>query len=145
MNRYGIIFVTSLAVALIALGAFFFSRSGNNVVPVEPSGGASQPVYSGGSVSVSPSEQAVQQAFRNELARYQNDNTKLYATSIAGGYALQVWAGDIMGGQALLKYDASQGGWVLLDAGGGAWSVDALVAAGVPKDTATTLLTGVSQ
>ena len=140
MNRYLIIVAAVLLIVIAAFGVAFLLRP-SNPIPSEQQGGVSQPVSSTVSVSTDPSKQAVQSAYRNELAKHPSDNTKLYETSIVGDYALQVWAGDIMGGEALLKYDAGQGRWVLLDGGGGAWSVDTLVTLmGVPEDTAAALL-----
>jgi hypothetical protein len=93
--------------------------------------------------SVDSAKQAVQSAFKNKIVPNDKDNTKLRQTVIAGDYALQVWGSDVMGGEALLKYDAAQARWVVLAMGGGAWSVDGLVDEGVPRAAATTLLAGV--
>ena len=59
---------------------------------------------------------------------------------VVGEYALQGWIGDVMGGEALLTYDATQNKWKLVDIGGGAWSVEGLVTFGVPQDIATKLV-----
>jgi serine/threonine protein kinase len=90
--------------------------------------------------SPAQSKEAVRSAFQKGLPPGNNDHTKLYDTVIAGGYALQLWKGDNMGGEALLKYDAAQDQWVVVTGGGGAWSVSDLVAAGVPQEAATILL-----
>lgn len=58
---------------------------------------------------------------------------------ISENYALQNWSDQNKGGQALLKYNQSQG-WVLITMGGGAWSVSDLIKVGVPKAIAEQLL-----
>jgi hypothetical protein len=87
----------------------------------------------------------VQAAYRSELAKHPSDNTQLHATVVVGDYALQVWAGDVMGGEALMHYDRPTGAWKLVDAGGGQWGVDGLLAAGVPQTVADDLLKGLGR
>ena len=146
MNRY-IIILTVLFVAIAAvMGIIFLLWPSAPVPSQQQGGGTSQPVSSTVSVSPDPSVRAVQAAYQAELAKHESDNTKLYETSIVGEYALQVWAGDVMGGQALLKYDRNQARWVLLDGGGGAWSIETLTTLmGVPQDIAVQLLAGLPQ
>jgi hypothetical protein len=148
MNRYIIVFIAALIVVGTTTGFILYFRSltsaspADNTIPI-----TSYPADNTPAVTV-PAEQnsiaAVQSAYQNELAKHPSDNTKLYQTVIVGGYALQVWAGTIMGGEAILKYDQTQGRWVLLDGGGGAWSIDVLTAIGVPHDIAAALLAGIS-
>lgn len=140
MNRYIILLI--IVIILGSVGAFFL---------VYPS--LKTPI--GGGISNQPTtlpnvpepnaqtKEAVQLAFKNEIAPYDNDNTKLHETVIADQYALQVWIGDNFGGEALLKYDSTSGSWSVITDGGGAWSIDGLVQAGVPRTTATTLYAGV--
>jgi len=144
MNRSIIILVVFLFIIIGAFGVSFLLRP-SNPAPIVQQGDSSQPISSTISVPADRLKEAVQFAFRNELAKHESDNTKLYETSIVEDYALQVWVGDIMGGQALLKYDDSQSRWILLDGGGGAWSVDTLVDVGVPEDIAVQLLAGLSR
>ncbi len=88
-------------------------------------------------------EKSVQFAFQDEIAPYNDDNSKLHETVVAGDYALQVWYGDNIGGEALLKYDNASGRWIVISGGGGAWSLDGLLAQGVPKYVAEILFAGV--
>jgi hypothetical protein len=82
----------------------------------------------------------VRNAFQSSIPANNPDNIKLRETVIADGYALQIWSGDVMGGQALLKYDTGSKRWVVVDLGGGAWSEDVLISFGVPRNTAQSLL-----
>lgn len=92
------------------------------------------------------SEAAVQSAFAATLAGDNPDNIKMENTVIAGDYALQVWAGTITGGQALLKYDTKQTNWTVLSMGGGSWTIESLTTIwGVPRATAVALVLGVSR
>ncbi len=112
-----------------------------NYVPY-PSGGSQ-----GSGANASPEAAAVQSAFAAKLASGGNpDNIRMQNTVVAGGYALQVWSGDITSGEALLKYDGTQRQWVVADLGGGEWTVESLVSLeGVPADVAATLVAGASQ
>ncbi len=64
----------------------------------------------------------------------------LTETVAVSEYALQVWRNEHMGGEALLKYDASTKTWKLVSMGGGAWSISGLVDFGVPQPIAEQLL-----
>jgi len=91
--------------------------------------------------STAAKAQAVQQTYQAVLEEDGNpDNTKLGRTAVEGEWALQIWYGDIAGGQALLRYETASEKWVIVGEGGGAWSVEGLVYFGVPEDIATKLL-----
>ncbi|MEK7068707.1 MAG: hypothetical protein AAB964_02745 [Patescibacteria group bacterium] len=85
---------------------------------------------------------AVKSTFEREVAAGHPDNLVTKNTVVIGGWALQVWVGDVMGGEALFTFDTAESKWVLVDFGGGAWSVESLVRAGVPQDIAEALLAG---
>lgn len=59
-------------------------------------------------------------------------------TTVVSPYALQVWTDSLGGGEALLLFTSS--GWKLISMGGGAWSVEGLVAFGVPQEIAGQLI-----
>lgn len=80
--------------------------------------------------------------FKNQITN--SGLISLDNTVISGGYSLQSWHDENKGGEALLKYDQQQG-WVLLSMGGGAWSVEDLLAAGVPYTTAKNLVLGLKK
>lgn len=145
MNRYIISTVIVLLVVGAAVGIIFLLYPNNPA----PSGqqqvtqGAPQPTNSTVSVPVGRTKEAARAAFQQAVDKQNIDNTKLYETSIAGDYALQAWAGNVMGGEALLKYDQAR--WVIVVSSGGSWSVEALVSAGVSTSTAEALLAGLSR
>ena len=90
--------------------------------------------------------QAVQQTYTEALREEgDQDNTKLGKTVVEGEWALQNWVGDMMGGQALLRFSAASGRWTIVSAGGGAWSVEGLVGFGVPENVAISLLADLHQ
>jgi hypothetical protein len=64
----------------------------------------------------------------------------LRRSAIVGDYAILEWIREPMGGEAILKFDRAKGQWTILDAGGGAWTVDELVQFGVPREIAAPLL-----
>ena len=64
------------------------------------------------------------------------DRTSLYRGSTAAGQPLR-------GGKCwryFLQYDSAKRAWVVITWGGGAWSLQGLVSAGVPEDAAKALL-----
>jgi hypothetical protein len=70
---------------------------------------------------------------------------KIGTSSVVGSFAIVSWTQNPMGGEALLKFDAPKGQWVLLELGGGAWSVESLVKNfDVSKETARALLAKIS-
>ncbi len=149
MNRTILIIVAVIVVAVFAVGGLLFlsSRPPASTPPLQQFED-NTPSYTNSTVSTdsSYSKEAVQAAYRSELDKYPSDNTELYEISIVGDYALQVWVGDHMGGQALLKYDTTQRRWILVSGGGGSWSVDTLVTLmNVPQDVAVQLLRGLPQ
>ena len=90
----------------------------------------------------SPQDPTVAHAF---MAQDNNGGlTTLGGTVIATPYALQIWGDEYMGGEALLKY-ATSTGWILVSAGGGEWTVDDLVAVGVPQTYAEQLVAGLGE
>jgi hypothetical protein len=160
MNRP--VLIIAIAIAVLVLGALLAmwlflapkapSPSGSNVngiidvndpnyVPY-PSGGSQ-----GSATNSSPEAAAVQSAFAAKLASGGNpDNIRMENTVVAGEYALQLWSGDIMSGEALLKYDATQRQWAVVDLGGGAWTAESLVSiGGVPENIAASLVAGAAR
>src|SRR3989338_5790586 len=95
--------------------------------------------------TASLAQRAVRNMFQQEVAQGHPDNIKLSETVVVGEYALQGWIGDVMGGEALLTYDATQNKWKLVDIGGGAWSVEGFVIFGVSKDIAAELVAGMQR
>lgn len=156
MNRYIIIAAVILGMAAAAafgVGFFFYSnmpppqeqkeeQTPTTSKPTDTTPVTSQPVTS---PSKSQSTEAVQAAYAEALAKGNVDNIKLYQTAISGTHALQVWRGDTVGGEALLRFDAVQNKWVIVDPGGGRWSVEGLVAAGVPHNDATALFSAMAR
>lgn len=159
MNRT--ILIIAVGMAILILGAIVAARFFFVAEPVAPSGsnasgtiGIDDPNYvpypSGGSQgsvpNASPEATAVQTAFTAWLASDNPDNIRMGNTVVSGEYALQLWTGDITGGQALLKYDTAQGQWVVVELGGGAWTAESLVELeGVPTDVAAALVAGASR
>lgn len=143
MNRFVAILIGLLAIAfaVVLVVVFFLLKP----APSEPAPNTTTPPYTSNVSVATNSTQAVQAALRAVFAKAPSDNIELYKTSIVGDYALQVYAGDISGGQALMKYDRAQNTWVLLEPGGGAWSIEGLVVAGVSEDTARALIEGLNK
>lgn len=50
----------------------------------------------------------------------------LRRSAIVGDCALQSWVDEPAGGEAILKFDRSKGRWIVLEWGGGAWTVELL-------------------
>lgn len=147
MNRYAI--VGAVLVGVIGIGGIMLLwRSGGSSSPTGFD--TTQPLYpsdSGSPAATSQgggSKEAVQAAFKNAIAPYDQDHTQVRNTVVVGEYALQVWVGDVMGGQALLKYDAAQNRWILIASIGGAFSVAGLKKEGVPQRTVLALLDGLT-
>ena len=145
MNRFISILIAVITIgAVVVFGFLYLSRPATPTVPVQQQGGVpSDNTYV--AQSAGRSKEAAKAAFQQAVDRQNIDNTKLYQTSIAGDYALQVWAGNIMGGEALLKYDEVQGRWSIVESSGGSYSEAALVSRGVPTSTAESLLVGMPQ
>lgn len=136
---------------LILLGSgvatwWFLSPSQSNTTTPTQTTPSNQTQYSsnvsveGQDPTLDEQAQAAKAAYEAALATDNPDNIKTYQTAVSGGYALQLWIGDSTGGQALLKYDAATSVWTIVDPGGGAWSVEGLVAFGVPSTTAAELV-----
>src|SRR5690242_13174524 len=141
MNRT--IIITVLAIVLFgAIGiAYFFLTPEKPQEQVTPS--TTSPSYNS-TVSVTSDGAdvaAVQAAYRAELAKSsENNDIRLLRTAVVGEYALQEYAGDVVGGEALLKYDRQKKVWVIIDGGGGVWPLDTLVnLMRVPEETARAL------
>ncbi len=144
MNRYIIIAIVVVILAGLAVVGSLLFLTPTSPAPVTQQTVTPQPISSTVSVPVGRTKEAARAAFQQAIDKHNIDNTKLYETSISGDYALQVWAGDVMGGEALLKYDATQGRWNIVISSGGTWSVEALVSlGGVSTSTAEALLAGV--
>ena len=108
---------------------------------------------SGGTTSNTPTDtpagtpegQAARAAYEAALSADNPDNIKAGQTVAVAGYALQLWTGDNTGGEALLKFNSAQNAWVIVDPGGGQWSLEGLMHAGVPQEAARALLAGVGR
>lgn len=150
MNQKFIVASLVVIVIVAAGGIFFWFRLASQT-PNPPSqsnqqggnGSPYTPVPSTTATVSAEEQKKVETDFSSQIASDNTDNVKTYQTVIVGEYALQVWKGDNLGGEALMKYDAAQKKWTLITSGGGAWSVEGLVAAGVPEATAEVLLQGV--
>src|SRR3989338_5458479 len=148
MNRsLSLSIIGLLCVFSIALGYWFFLRPSSSstqqvVTPQNNQTVSTDSLRSSVDVlqTASLAQRAVRNRFQQEVAQGHPDNIKLSETVVVGEYALQGWIGDVMGGEALLTYDATQDKWKLVDIGGGAWSVEGLVTFGVPQDIATKLV-----
>jgi hypothetical protein len=144
MNRITILLLTLLIVVGVAIGMTFYLRSSTPAQNQQGIAPVTLPDVPPPTLQLdSNSKEAVQAAYKSELAKHPGDNTKLYQTVISGDYALQLWSGNLMGGEALLKFDHTQGKWILIDGGGGVWSLYTLLLAHVPRATAMALLAGV--
>ena len=146
MNRHLSIIVILLIILVVAIGGafIFFTRdqAPSATTEIPPSGtlpSVPQPN------DASQSKDAVQAAFESAMAPYGSEHIQFLNTVIAGDYALQLWKGDTMGGEGLLQYEASQNNWNVITDGGGAWTLEDLVGAGVPQSSATVLLAGMPQ
>jgi len=144
MNRTLILLLALVMVVGAAVGMTLYLRSASTPASTTTT---TQPVVTPITLPDTPppsqqTTQSVQAAFAQTIPASNPDNTKLTDSVISGNYALQVWKGDNYGGEALLKYDAGQGKWVVVTRGGGAWNIADLVAKGVPPATATALWKG---
>ncbi len=114
------------------------NTNGTVSIPVQNEGG--------GNSQLSAEQRAVQETYWAPFVTDgNNDNVRLGNTAVVEEWALQKWVGDETGGEALLRYDSVSKAWVVVDVGGGAWSVDALVRAGVPESVAGSLLSKLRQ
>jgi hypothetical protein len=152
MNRpFYIISAVTLAIVL-AIGAGIWVFLGPSTVPSPDTSNNTKDQSSSqyvpypqssatqSAVQNTPKAEAVRAAYQAALTLDNPDTIQVGKTAVSGSYALQAWAGSRTGGQALLKFDASQNAWVIVDPGGGAWSLDGLVSAGVPEDNAAVLI-----
>ncbi len=148
MNRSIAILLVLIVIVALGIGLLVFFSTRSAAPPDQlntPSTNTGTP-NSTVSVTQQRSKTEVRAAYQEIITKNPGDNTELYDTSIVGEYALQVWAGDTMGGEALLKYDPSQRKWNILSGGGGQWSVETLVTLmNVPQDTAVQLLAGLGR
>jgi hypothetical protein len=94
------------------------------------------------SIGSSPAsaEQEVKITFEQEQAQGHPDNIKTGKTVVVDDWALQLWTGDIMGGEALYHFDTVKSKWVMVEFGGGSWSLEGLVFVGVPQKTAQAII-----
>ncbi len=114
----------------------------NNTTSVPPTGQNG----SGTSTEIPAEWKPIQETYKTVVEQDGNqDNIKLGRTAVTEEWALQDWVGDETGGEALLKYDAETKVWVVVDSGGGAWSVEGLVQLGVPEAVAVSLLSNLRQ
>lgn len=140
MNRVVIILIAFVIIAAAAGAGFFYLRSQPSATPAGQTQGNAIPsdLPSGAQTSDSQSKTAVQTALKTQMAEYFADGLQLGDTVISGNYAVQLWSTNHMGGEALLQY--AQNRWTVITYGGGVWSLQGLLTAGVPRDTATVLL-----
>jgi cell division protein YceG involved in septum cleavage len=147
MNRNIIIFVVVI-ILILAVGAGVYIMY--SATPAQQTGQQPSSSNNANSVSIPPpsnnqTAQAVAATYQAALSKDNVDNIKLYQTVVDGNYALQVWRGNITSGEALLKFDPVQYKWVIVDPGGGSWTIADLVVLGVPAATATALWKGLQQ
>jgi hypothetical protein len=146
MNLFTKLIILVLLIGALAVGIIWFLRPNAQ----SPSGQTTLPQNNYPSNNYltgqdAQSQAAVKQTFLEGIAPYLNDNIKTQQTAIENGYAIQSWLGDNTGGEALLKYDTVQNKWVLITAGGGIWTLGALIDEGVPTSTAQILLNKIRQ
>lgn len=140
MNR--ILIITAISIVVIAAIAAFIWLPRGAIVPTNTqtylpnNGGSNSTVV----IQQNQNPQAARAAYQASLTNDNVDNIRPQQTAVSDGYALQLWAGDHTGGEALMKFDIKKNSWVIVDPGGGAWSVEGLVAFGVPTSTAEALL-----
>ncbi|MES2006951.1 MAG: hypothetical protein V4436_02465 [Patescibacteria group bacterium] len=147
MERYIYIILCILVAVGIVIGVVYFWPSDSSLPP------STQPpvttLPNNNPTTALPSQQndpqafsqaSVQTTFQKEVTVNNPDNIKLSKTAVVDGYALQSWNGTNTGGEALLKYDITTHIWVVVDWGGGAWSVEGLADFGVPEAIAKKLL-----
>jgi hypothetical protein len=127
MTRATIVPIVVLGLLVLAILTVILSRSARHTSAPAPV--ASEPAAATTTVAA-----IVRQTVAPE------DHPRTEQAVISGEWALQVWRGDVMGGEALLRLDPGTRTWKIVELGGGAWSVETLVAAGVPQDVATRLV-----
>lgn len=137
-----ILVITGVLVAIVSGATYYFLVYKNQKVttPItleeKPTTQTTSPIQR----DISPAtNNAVSRDFKTQIQT--NESLVLEKPVTASNYALQNWNDENKGGQALLKYNPSQG-WVLLTMGGGAWAVSDLIDYGVPRDIAKQLVDG---
>ena len=114
-------------------------------IPYPSTGSGSPDDATSGTPAGTPEGRAARAAYEAALSADNPDNIKAGQTVAVAGYALQLWTGDNTGGEALLKFDSAQNAWVIVDPGGGQWSLEGLMHAGVPQEAARALLARVGR
>lgn len=146
MNRSIIILVVVVAVALTGvLMAFFLysspiSTGSQNTDQFPSQQGTPQTSATITVPQAMQTPEAVRAAFQKNLPA--GNQTQLHATVVVGGYALQEWSNEPMGGETLLKYDTATSQWIVIANTGGSFSVAGLHKEGVPQRTVLALLAG---
>lgn len=133
LGKRGLIFLLA-ALLIFGFGITYLERYGVEQVGAKLPEGA----RAGFADTKAESLEAVAAAYRSAIPS--NVKVSLGKTAVAGGFGIQNWQEENVGGQALLEYDGTKGEWVSLTSGVGAWSVATLVQAGVPRETALVLL-----
>jgi hypothetical protein len=140
------IFITLFLLIAIGFGVWFFifrqNTGSTNQGANLPYASSTQVVHSSGGETTSTTETVYtpDEVARQFTTNISNSNKiSLYKTTVIGDYALQEWADENKGGQALLRYSGSTG-WIIITMGGGAWNAAGLIEQGVPKDVAERLI-----
>ena len=93
-----------------------------------------------GAASADPRERTVASDFLSQVSENEGPADMVLDTlRIASGYALLGWSDENTGGEALLRFDAATGRWVLIQNTGGAYDANSLIALGVPRAAAARL------
>lgn len=89
-------------------------------------------------------KQRIQQELRSAFYEVPDtENATINRIAVSGTYALVSWTEEDAG--AMLVFKLVNSDWVLLEADGGGYSVEALVDLGVPQASAVELVTTISQ
>ncbi len=141
MNRYTIliaVLITVLASLLIAIGFVLYQRSQKST-PSVTQGSISPASFPSVPQPNTQSRESVSAALQRNM--HPGEQTTMGANVVVGDWALQLWNDPHAGGEALFVYDSANYQWRLVSWGGGAWSINGLIQAGVPSNIATSLLT----
>lgn len=148
MNRT-IIIIFAVIVILVAglVGMKLFTNTPAPIGENPSLGDPTLPNYQQSEPSQTPAQTKadVQAAYESHIPQNDPENIQPAGTAVSGGYALQAYVGSHVGGAALLKYDSNQRTWIIVDPGGGAWSVEGLMSFGVPEVNAKALLAALNR
>lgn len=126
--------VAIAAILLIVVGGYWYyhKRAAEKGIAVEKN--RAEEARNSARISTTSTKPEVAQAFRRQI-QHKNSHT-VDSTVVISDYALlTLLVGEHGGGQAVLKFDSSNG-WVLLSSSGGAVGLLDLIALGVPQSIA---------